>query len=95
MKTTAMKKISIEEFTVGAFLPGVMLSDFVSKLGKGPIVFVEEGAKIIESLKIAIKAAWESLSQNFLDKVIEWHLILNLHVENKGGILNICFKQYF
>ena len=28
------------------FLPGVMVSGFVSKLGKAPIVFVDEGAKI-------------------------------------------------
>ena len=41
-----MKKINNEEFTAGLFSPGVMLSGFVSKLGKAPIVFVEEGAKI-------------------------------------------------
>ena len=40
----------------------------------------------IESLKMAIKAAWETLSQNYLNKATDqWHLRLNLCVENKGG----------
>ena len=39
----------------------------------------------IESLKMAIKAASETLSQNFLNKAIDqWRSRLNYCVENKG-----------
>ena len=39
-----------------------------------------------KSLKDALKRAWNSLSQNYINKAIDqWHLRLNLCVENKGG----------